>query len=61
MTVSVLAEIPEELHDSLRNYLEAHPTWNQDRAFSHALALFLLQNGVEDRALSRAYLDTLFN
>ena len=59
-TVSILAEIPEELHDSLRNYLETHPTWDQDRVFSAALSLFLLQNGECDRRASRIYLDTLF-
>ena len=25
--VSILAEIPEELHFSLKNYLETHPHW----------------------------------
>ncbi|MFN9649871.1 MAG: DUF2811 domain-containing protein, partial [Pseudanabaena sp.] len=24
-TVSILAEIPEELHETLKNYLESHP------------------------------------
>ncbi|NEQ69662.1 MAG: DUF2811 domain-containing protein, partial [Symploca sp. SIO2D2] len=44
-TVSILAEIPEELHESLKGYLESHPNWDQDRVFSAALSLFLLQNG----------------
>jgi Protein of unknown function (DUF2811) len=66
--VSILAEIPEELHQSLKNYLETHPTWDQDRVFAAALSLFLLQN--EDskspkssqnyRACARVYLETLF-
>lgn len=59
--VSVLAEIPEELHKSLGIFLETHPTWDQDRVFSAALSLFLLQNGRKDRATSRIYLDTLFD
>ncbi|MBE7383800.1 MAG: DUF2811 domain-containing protein [Leptolyngbya sp. SIO1E4] len=59
--VSVLAEIPEELHRSLGAFLETHPTWDQDRVFSAALSLFLLQNGKKDRAISRIYLDTLFD
>ena len=29
--VSILAEIPEELHSSLKNYLETHPQWDQDQ------------------------------
>lgn len=66
--VSILAEIPEELHESLKNYLETHPTWDQDRVFAAALSLFLLQNGDNKtgqasqnyRACARVYLETLF-
>ena len=61
ITISILAEIPEELHESLKQYLENHPTWDQDRAFSAALSLFLLQNGESDRSTSRIYLNALFD
>ena len=60
-TVSILAEIPEDLHDSLKGYLETHPNWDQDRVFAAALSLFLLQNGDNDRRASRVYLETLFH
>ncbi|NEO02544.1 MAG: DUF2811 domain-containing protein, partial [Moorea sp. SIO3I7] len=33
-TVSILAEIPEDLHESLKRYLETHPSWDQDRVFA---------------------------
>lgn len=67
-TVSILAEIPEELYESFKGYLENHPDWDQDRVFSAALSLFLLQNGNGDtpetsrsyRRAARVYLDTLF-
>ncbi len=67
-TVSILAEIPEELHESLQVYLDDHPTWDQDRVFSAALSLFLLQNGNSEtpessrsyRRAARVYLDSLF-
>jgi len=67
-TVSILAEIPEELHESLKGYLESHPNWDQDRVFSAALSLFLLQNGngrmpetsPTYRACARVYLESLF-
>lgn len=67
-TVSILAEIPEELHESLQSYLDTHPDWDQDRVFSAALSLFLLQNGSSNtpdasrsyRRAARVYLDTLF-
>lgn len=67
-TISILTEIPEELHESLKGYLESHPTWDQDRVFAAALSLFLLQNGngktqsssSSYRACARVYLETLF-
>lgn len=67
--VSILAEIPEEIHLSLKNYLESHPNWDQDRVFAAALSLFLLQNNGGQinsdasqnyRACARVYLETLF-
>jgi hypothetical protein len=67
-TVSILAEISEDLHASLQHYLDCHPDWDQDRVFSAAVSLFLLQNGSSDtpdssrsyRRAARVYLDTLF-
>lgn len=66
-TVSILAEIPETLLDSLRSYLETHPDWDQDRVFAAALSLFLLQNADSTpeaalcyRQAARVYLETLF-
>ncbi len=70
--VSILAEIPEELHETLKNYLESHPDWDQDRVFAAALSLFLLQNGGSDRqgashnssnqyrSTAKVYLNALF-
>lgn len=68
-SVSVFAEIPEDLHQSLTTYLEKHPNWDLDRVFSAALSLFLLQNGggfshqpmsPQYKACARVYLETLF-
>lgn len=60
-TVSILTEIPEQLHESLKRYLETHPDWDQDRVLTAALSLFLLQNGNSDRNAARVYLETLFH
>ncbi len=60
-TVSLYAAVPEALHDSLKNYLETHPDWDQDRVLTAALSLFLLQNGDSDRRAARVYLETLFH
>lgn len=59
--VSLFVEVPEHLHEALQRYLDTHPAWNQERAFSAALALFLMQNGGSDRGVNRTYLDTLFD
>lgn len=59
-SVSILSEIPEELHDTLQNYLSHHPDWDQDRVVTAALSLFLLQSGESDRRAARIYLDSLF-
>jgi len=66
-TVSLLVEVPEILHESLRSYLEMRPDWDQDRVITAALSLFLLQNRSEaaseklnQRQASRIYLDALF-
>jgi len=66
--VSILAEIPEDLHLSMQGYLDGNPDWDQDRIFSAAISLFLLQNTVESspegslnyRRAARVYLETLF-
>ncbi|WP_017325080.1 DUF2811 domain-containing protein [Synechococcus sp. PCC 7336] len=61
-TVSILTEIPEELNDTLQAYLTTHPDWDQDRVFTAALSLFLLQNcGSSDRRAARVYLNSLFH
>jgi len=67
-SVSIFAEIPEDLHESLTKYLEKHPNWDLDRVFSAALSLFLLQNegsyggqtSPNYQACARVYLETLF-
>ncbi len=59
-TVSLSVEIPEELHTSIQQYLDVHSGWGQDRLFCAALSLFLMQNGVTHRQVSRIYLDSLF-
>lgn len=65
--VSLFAEIPQPLHESLKSYLDAHPSWDQDRVFAAALSLFLLQNTTRTPATSdsyrtcaEVYLETLF-
>ena len=59
-TVSMCAEVPEPLLQSMEGFIEAHPNWDQYRLLQAALAGFLFQHGCKDRAVSRHYLDGLF-
>ncbi|MDB9494351.1 DUF2811 domain-containing protein [Spirulina major CS-329] len=68
--ISILTEIPEDLHQSLRNYLDQHPTWDQDQVMTAALSFFLLFSQSQrplqstqslDPACAKAYLETLFH
>lgn len=59
-SVSLSVEIPEDLHVSVQYYLDIHSRWSQDRLFCAAISLFLMQNGVTERQVSRIYLDSLF-
>jgi Protein of unknown function (DUF2811) len=50
--ISLLVEIPEALHYSLGSFLESRPDWDQDRVFSAAISLFLLQSRLPDAVSS---------
>ena len=59
-TVSMRAEVPEPLLQSMQGFIEAHPNWDQYRLFQAALAGFLVQNGLNNRGVTRCYLANLF-
>jgi hypothetical protein len=59
-TVSFRAEVPEVLLASMRGFIEQHPNWDQYRLFQAALAGFLVQNGLNNREVTRCYLANLF-
>ena len=58
--VSLETEIPEVLYRGMKQFIGAHPSWDQYRVMSSALAHFLFQNGCDDRAVTERYLDDLF-
>ncbi len=58
--VSLRAEVPEALLVSMRRFIDAHPNWDQYRLFQAALAGFLVQNGVQTRAVTRCYVANMF-
>ena len=60
MIVLSTDDLPEEISQHLQIFLLERPGWSQARILQSALSLFLLQNGVNDRAVSRAYLQAMF-
>ena len=59
--VSMEAEIPEVLYRGMKEFIGSHPSWDQYRVMSSALANFLFQNGCSDRAVTERYLNDLFS
>jgi hypothetical protein len=60
-TQFTLDSLPDELREALRNFSVANPDWPIARVMCAALSLFLVQNGVENSAINRLYLDTTFS
>jgi len=54
------SELPEPLSRQLEVFSSQRPDWTPERVLSGALSLFLLQNGVTDRAVSQVYLQAMF-
>ncbi|KEF41248.1 MAG: hypothetical protein ER33_12470 [Cyanobium sp. CACIAM 14] len=59
-SVSLEAEVPEVLFDGMRDFIRAHPHWDQYSVITSALAGFLFQNGCQEPSVSEHYLDGLF-
>ena len=59
-SISLEAEVPEVLFQGMREFLDAHPHWDQYRLISSALASFLFQNGCGDQGVTQHYLNGLF-
>jgi len=57
--IDLQAPIPESLWNCAQDFLATHPSWDQERMLTAALALWLMQNG-GDRRVSRIYLDSIF-
>jgi hypothetical protein len=58
--VSLRANVPASLHEAMREFIERHPHWDQYRLFQAALAGFLVQQGLDDRGVTRWYLAQMF-
>ena len=59
--VSFFSEVPAPLQAAMTSFIADHPNWDQYRLVQAALAGFLVQNGIESRAVIRLYLDNMFS
>lgn len=60
MVVLIMDDLPEGIPERLQSFLMQRPGWTQARVMQNALSLFLLQNGVNDPAVSQLYLESMF-
>ena len=58
--VSFIQEIPLYLKDAMTTFIEEHPNWDQYRLMQAAISGYLLQKGVESRAINRLYSKNMF-
>ena len=59
-TISFQTEIPKQIQQAMKVYIEKHPNWDQYRLVQAALAGFLVQNGIESREITRVYVGNMF-
>lgn len=60
MILFIVDGLPDEITQHLQSFSVQRPEWTQERIMRSALALFLLQNGVNDRKVSQVYLEAMF-
>ena len=59
-TISFQTEIPKQIQQAMKVYIEKHPNWVQYRLLQAALAGFLIQNGISSRLITRLYIGNMF-
>ena len=59
-TISFQTEIPKQIQQAMKVYIEKHPNWDQYRLLQAALAGFLIQNGISSRFITRIYIGNMF-
>lgn len=59
--VSVENQFPADLFEAMAGFIEQHPQWDQYRLMQSAVAGFLFQQGCQEKAVVRHYLDGLFH
>ena len=60
-TISFQTEIPRQIQQAMKGFIEKHPHWDQYRLVQAAIAGFLFQQGCKDPSVVRHYLGGLFH
>ena len=58
--ISFQTEIPKQIQQAMKVYIDKHPNWDQYRLLQAALAGFLIQNGISSRLITRLYIGNMF-
>ena len=58
--ISFQTEIPKQIQQAMKIFIEKHPNWDQYRLLQAALAGFLIQNGISSRLITRLYIGNMF-
>ena len=59
-TISFQTEIPKQIQQAMKVYIEKHPNCDQYMLLQAALAGFLIQNGISSRLITRLYIGNMF-
>tara|TARA_Y100001933_G_C18582895_1_gene390556 strand:+ start:55 stop:309 length:255 start_codon:yes stop_codon:yes gene_type:complete len=59
--ISFKCELHENLQKAMKDYIDKHPKWDQYRIIQAAIAGFLMQNGFQNRNLTRLYIGNMFS
>ena len=59
--ISFKCELQENLQEAMKRFVEEHPNWDQYRILQAAIAGFLMQNGFQNRDLTRRYIGNMFS
>ena len=59
--ISFKCELQENLQMAMKKFVEDHPNWDQYRILQAAIAGFLMQNGFQNRNLTRLYVGKMFS
>ena len=59
--ISFKCELHQNLQHAMKEFVEAHPNWDQYRILQAAIAGFLLQKGFQTRDLTRLYVGNMLS